>query len=306
MTPTTARRSRTARTRSSIPRRMSGPVARSGAVALPAPRRGSTGLFERLSRLPDHRVVDRLLRSRLWIWVIGLALGGIVAMQVSLLKLNTGISRAVEASATLERQNAGLESEIAKMSSGERIQESARRTGMVEPPAGSVGYLKIRPGIDARRAARMMKPPSAEAQALMNQAGPLAQALPGANGAGPGAQGAAPTTQGAEPGTTAAQGTTPGATGTQGATNGTGPGAQGVTPGSTGAQGTTTGANGAQGAGPGTTPGATGTTPGTTGAQGATGAQGTTPDQTGAAAGPQTATNGGTQATGAQTTTTGG
>jgi cell division protein FtsB len=287
MTPTTARRSRTARTRSSIPRRMSGPVARSGAVALPAPRRGSTGLFERLSRLPDHRVVDRLLRSRLWIWVIGLALGGIVAMQVSLLKLNTGISRAVEASATLERQNAGLESEIAKMSSGDRIQESARRTGMVEPPAGSVGYLKIRPGIDARRAARVMKPPSAEAQALMNQAGPLAQALPGANGAAPGAQGTAPGQTGATAGT---EGTTPGQTGATTGTEGTTPGQTGAT---TGAQGTTPGQTGATTGTEGTTPEQTGATPGTTQTQAGTGgtpATGTTPD-TGAAA-PTTVTGG--------------
>jgi cell division protein FtsB len=250
---------------------MSGPVARSGAVALPAPRRGSTGLFERLSRLPDHRVVDRLLRSRLWIWVIGLALGGIVAMQVSLLKLNTGISRAVEASATLERQNAGLESEIAKMSSGDRIQESARRTGMVEPPAGSVGYLKIRPGVDARRAVRVMKPPSAEALALMNQAGPLAQALPGANGAAPGTQGAAPDATGT-------QGTAPATQGADPATQGAAPGANGTDP---AAQGTPPGATGQQ-----TAPAAPGTQDGT----GGTPATETTPE-TGAAA-PTTVTGG--------------
>ena len=45
------------------PRRISGPIARPiPAVTLPAPRRGSTGAFERLRALPDHRMVDRLLR----------------------------------------------------------------------------------------------------------------------------------------------------------------------------------------------------------------------------------------------------
>ena len=64
-------------------RRISGPIARSvPAVTLPAPRHGSTGAFERLRALPDHRMVDRLLRGRAWIWLIGLMLGGIVAMQV--------------------------------------------------------------------------------------------------------------------------------------------------------------------------------------------------------------------------------
>ena len=89
-----------------LPRRTSGPVSRPRAV--PAPRIG-TGVFERIKGLPDHRVIDRLLRGRAWICLVGVALMGIVAMQVSLLKLNSGISRAVETSATLERQNSGME-----------------------------------------------------------------------------------------------------------------------------------------------------------------------------------------------------
>jgi hypothetical protein len=150
---------------------MSGPVARSGAVALPAPRRGSTGLFERLSRLPDHRVVDRLLRSRLWIWVIGLALGGIVAMQVSLLKLNAGISRAVTTAGTLERQNADFEADIARLSSGDRVRETALAEGMVTPLPGGVEYLTARGDRDATRAARRMQPPSEGATAIMQNGG---------------------------------------------------------------------------------------------------------------------------------------
>ncbi len=83
-------------------------------------------------------MVDRLLRGRAWIWLVGILLGGIVAMQVSLLKLNSGISRAVEASATLERQNSALESSIARLSSGDRIRDGAERSGMIMPPAGEV------------------------------------------------------------------------------------------------------------------------------------------------------------------------
>ena len=40
--------------------------------------------------------MDRLVRSRAWVVIIGFGLIGIVAMQVSMLKLNTGIGRAVE------------------------------------------------------------------------------------------------------------------------------------------------------------------------------------------------------------------
>jgi cell division protein FtsL len=149
-------------------RRVSGPVARPQAV--PAPRIG-TGVFERLRELPDHRVIDRLLRGRVWICFIGLALMGIVAMQVSLLKLNSGIGRAVETTATFERQNSQMEAEIARLASGERIRAGADQRGMVTPAAGEVHFLRVRPGGDAARAAQRMRAPSDAARELMANAG---------------------------------------------------------------------------------------------------------------------------------------
>jgi hypothetical protein len=133
--------------------------------------RQRTSAFERLGRLPDHRVVDGLLRSRGWIVVIGVLLGGIVAMQVSLLKLNSGITRAVEASSTLERQNADMQANIARLSSGQRVSSNAAQDNMVFPPAGEVRYLSVRPSRDAALAAQRMTAPSAAAQALMAAGG---------------------------------------------------------------------------------------------------------------------------------------
>ena len=182
MPPTTARRTPHARTHTRRAggrdpirhhRRVSGPIARPvPAVAVPAPtRRGSTGVFERLRALPEHRVVDRLLRGRAWIWLIGLMLGGIVAMQVSLLKMNAGISASVEQASTLERRNAALETEVARLASGERIQQAAAAEGMVAPPAGDVAFLTARPDRDPRLAARRMQSPSDEAQQVMANGG---------------------------------------------------------------------------------------------------------------------------------------
>jgi hypothetical protein len=178
MTPAPARsRARTARTTIAPrgPRRVSGPVSRR-MVAAPAggaaglPRRGSTGLFARVRALPEHRLVDRLLRSRLWIWALGALLGGIVAMQVSLLKLNSGISRAVETTTTLERQNADIEAAIARLSSPQRIDTGAQTLGMIMPPAGAVSYLTAGPQ-DAAIAVRRMQPPSETAAALLANGG---------------------------------------------------------------------------------------------------------------------------------------
>jgi hypothetical protein len=159
------------------PRRISGPahpvarpVPHGQAIARPV-RRGTTGAFERLLALPDLRLVDRLLRGRAWVWVIGILLGGIVFMQVTLLKLNTGISNAVTTAATLERVNAGLETEVARLSSGERIQATAADQDMVAPPAGDVGYLTARPDRDPGLAVQRMQSPGDEAKQVMANGG---------------------------------------------------------------------------------------------------------------------------------------
>src|SRR5689334_22880875 len=172
--PTRSHRRTTAR-RPTPARRVSGPVSRrmvaapAGATTLPR-RSGTTGVFARIRALPEHRVIDRLLRSRAWIWALGALLGGIVAMQVSLLKLNSGISRAVETTTTLERQNAGLEQDIARLSQTDRIQMGAATLGMILPAAGDVSYLTARDD-DASRAVRVMQPPSDAAQALLDNDG---------------------------------------------------------------------------------------------------------------------------------------
>ena len=169
------------------PRRISGPSTRTpaareqarlartsramtggGAVALPRPGAARTPDFvpravDALRRLPDNRWLDRLLRGQAWIVVIGIALMGIVAMQVSLLKMNAGIGRAVEHSATLERQNADLRAAESTLSSEERIQREAAAMGLVMPQAGDVRYVTARGAEDARRAAKVMRPPVAPA-----------------------------------------------------------------------------------------------------------------------------------------------
>ena len=149
-------------------RRISGPVRPRAvpAVALPAP-----GPFERIRALPDKRVVDRLLRGRLCIWVIGVLLGGIVAMQVSLLRMYAGISRAVSTAAVLELQNSDLEAAIARSTTGDKVREDALSNGMIEPPAGETSFLTPRPGTDPALAVKRMKAPSDSAINVMANGG---------------------------------------------------------------------------------------------------------------------------------------
>jgi cell division protein FtsB len=150
------------------PRRVSGPARPVPVPGSPRPRtiapQPHETLGAKLLALPDHRWLDMLLRSRAWIWLLGVALGGIVFMQVSLLGMNSGIGRAVEQSSTLEHRNAALEEEVAELSSGDRVRAQATKLGLLSPDAGEVGFLTARGDLDARRALQRMTPPSDEAR----------------------------------------------------------------------------------------------------------------------------------------------
>ena len=78
---------------------------------------------------------------------------GIVAMQVSLLKMNSGIGRAMTKAGTLERQNADLEAEIASLSSSERVRAAAAAKGMLAPARGGE-RVPAAPAATATRTAR--------------------------------------------------------------------------------------------------------------------------------------------------------
>jgi hypothetical protein len=168
-------RAATVRGGTAIPRRKSGPAR----PARPAPRRKqSTESFAALGRMalrvPDARVLDRLIRGRLWIGLIAGALVVLVFMQVSLLKLNTGISADILSSQNLERQNADLRASVSSLDSGQRIQDIAAARGMVMPDDGQLRFLQaVRPG-DGARAAHSITAPDVQgaqqrAQAMLAQ-----------------------------------------------------------------------------------------------------------------------------------------
>jgi hypothetical protein len=156
-------RAATVRGGTAIPRRRSGPAR----PARPAPRRKqSTESFAALGRMalrvPDARVLDRLIRGRLWIGLIAGALVMLVFMQVSLLKLNTGISSDILTAQGLERDNAGLRASVSSLDSGQRIQDIAAARGMVMPDDGQLRFLQAVPAGDGSRAARSITAPDVQ------------------------------------------------------------------------------------------------------------------------------------------------
>ena len=241
----TGHRSRTVRRGPAprAPRRVSGPtrppraaLAGAGAGTVVARPPLSLRLGRRAMRVGDARVLDRLVRGRAWIAIVAAALIGIVFMQVSMLKLNAGVSRAVTAADTLGRQNSTLRADISKLDSGERVQDAAANLGMTTRAAGDVHYLDAARA-SAARAAASIKPP--------NPVAPVAPTLGTAAASGTAPTGAAPSGT-APSGIVAAAAATSGA-GATGAAATSGAGATGAAP--TGASGAaTTGPTAATGA----------------------------------------------------------
>jgi hypothetical protein len=91
--------------------------------------------------LPDHPWLDRVVRGRAWIPLLGVLLAGIVAAQVEILKLGASNGRSLEQTTSLTNTNEQLRGSVAALSDDQRIQRLAGNMGLVLPPAGAVGYL---------------------------------------------------------------------------------------------------------------------------------------------------------------------
>jgi hypothetical protein len=152
-------------------RRVSGPArpaataraatatARAIAAPLPTPPLGALGLrVLRAGRsLPDSTLLERLVRGRGWILVLGALLFGLVALNVSLLKLNAAAGQNAERAKVLRIQNAKLQGKASRLASGDRLRAAAGEMGLVMPEPKKVHYLNTRPDRDPGRAVRNLR-----------------------------------------------------------------------------------------------------------------------------------------------------
>jgi len=123
-----------------------------------APRRTpeqSTHAVGALLRVADHGLLDRLIRGRVWIGLVGFALIGIVAMQLVVLRLNTQIGHGLERKANLQREISAAQIAESSLTSAERIQAEAGKRGMELTPSGVVAFLAPQRS-DAQTAAQLL------------------------------------------------------------------------------------------------------------------------------------------------------
>ncbi len=161
------------------PRRVSGPARPARPTVAPRPSRSRPqtresglvlGVASLLRALARHRLLDRLIRGRAWIFVIAFALIGIVALQLGLLKLNGGIGRALEREAMLQTQNSALSIENSERAAGERVEARAGKLGMTFAPAGAIRFLSAGSRGEAAKAAGALASAARERAAKASEA----------------------------------------------------------------------------------------------------------------------------------------
>jgi len=130
---------------------------------VPLPQR----VVELIRTLPDHSLLDRIVRGRTWIALLGIMLAGIVAMQVELLKLNASIGRSIALGAALQSRNDNLRASVSSLSDAQRIERLASGMGMVMAGPTAVQFLDARHVSAAKAAANIHAPDAASFQAAL-------------------------------------------------------------------------------------------------------------------------------------------
>lgn len=109
--------------------------------------------------LPDHALLDRLVRGRAWIPLLGLLLAGIVATQVAVLKMSASMGRSIAYTSQLQIRNEQLRTTIASLADAQRIERLAASMGMVMPHPEMVGFLSALPAGALQRATASIHAP---------------------------------------------------------------------------------------------------------------------------------------------------
>lgn len=148
-------------------------------------RRGRLGSLAHA--LVDHPLLDRLIRGRVWIPLLGVLLAGIVAMQVEVLKYGASIGDALANTTALQSRQEVLQASVAQLESAARIERLAERMGMVMPLPGEQTFVRADPQ-QLGRALALIRPadPASFAAAtaqLVSQAAASAALVPNGLGA---------------------------------------------------------------------------------------------------------------------------
>ncbi len=81
-----------------------------------------------------------------WIVLVAALLAGVVAVNVSVLRLNVRLSDLDRKRASLQAENARLEGQLSSAATPARIERFARRKGLVRADSDNTVYVSLHPG----------------------------------------------------------------------------------------------------------------------------------------------------------------
>jgi cell division protein FtsL len=109
----------------------------------PRPRRAASARPKAPVRSRRRQTNRRVRLPIVWMTVFAVLLFGVVAVNVAVLRAHVAVTNLDQQRAKLEAQNQALASRLSAASSAPRIEEAARRLGLVQAPATGVTYLDL-------------------------------------------------------------------------------------------------------------------------------------------------------------------
>jgi cell division protein FtsL len=111
------------------------------AVAAPAPRVRARPKVRPKAR--PRRRTRRVTAGVIWISVLALLLAGVVAVNVAVLRANVGVDNLDKQEVQLQAENQALASQVSSANASIRIEQIARRFGLVQASASDTSYLDL-------------------------------------------------------------------------------------------------------------------------------------------------------------------
>lgn len=112
-------------------------------VAPPQPARRPRARPQSVARPRRRPQGLRITGSIFWISAFALLLAGVVAVNVAVLRVNMRMDELNKEQAQLQAQNATLASNVSSAGSSLRIEQAARKAGLVPAPATDTSYLDL-------------------------------------------------------------------------------------------------------------------------------------------------------------------
>ncbi len=112
--------------------------------------------------VPKQSWLDRIVRGRAWIPVLGIMLVAIVALRVEVLKLTSGVGTQIQEASELQSSNATLRSSVSELSGNQRIEQLAESMGMVMPGPMDVHFVPVAAGTHLASAIKGIHTPESD------------------------------------------------------------------------------------------------------------------------------------------------